>query len=51
MKDEIAGVAVKKFVELKPNMYWYLVADNSENKKTKATNKNVGVRISHNEIQ
>ena len=51
MKDEIKTVAVKKFVELKSNMYWYLVADNSENKKAKAINKNVVVRLSHNEIQ
>ena len=51
MKDETAGVAIKEFVGLKPKMYSYLVADIRENKKTKGINKNVVVRISHNEIQ
>ena len=51
MNDETAGVAIKEFVGLKPKTYSYLLADNTENKKTKGINKNVVVRISHNEIQ
>ena len=39
MKDETAGLAIKEFVELKPNMYSYLVDDNSEHKKAKGGNK------------
>ena len=34
MKDEIADVAIKDFVGLKPKMYSFLV-DNSEHKKQK----------------
>ena len=51
MNDETAGVAIKEFVGLKPKTYSYLLADNTENKKAKGINKNVVVRISHNEIQ
>ena len=51
MKDETAAVAIKEFVGLKLKMYSYLVADNREIKKAKGINKNVVVRISHNEIQ
>ena len=32
MKDETSGVAIKKFIGLKPNMYSFLVDDNSEQK-------------------
>ena len=46
MKDEIAGVAIKKFVGLKPKMYSYLVDDNSEHKKAKGVNKSVVETIS-----
>ena len=40
MKDETADVAIEEFVRLKPKMYWYLVDDNSEHKKTKGVNRN-----------
>ena len=36
MKDETAGVAIKKFVGLKPKMYLFLV-DNNEIKKQMAS--------------
>ena len=51
MKDETAGVAIEEFVGLKPKMYWYLVNDNSEHKKTKGVNRNVVATISHNEYK
>ena len=35
MKDDRAGVAIKGFVGLKPEMYSYLVNDNSEHKRQK----------------
>ena len=33
--DDTAGVAIEEFVELKPNIYPYLVDDNSKHKKAK----------------
>ena len=51
MKDETAGVAIEEFVGLKPEMYWYLVDDNSEHKRAKAVNRNVVATISHNEYK
>ena len=51
MKDETAGVAIEKFVRLKPKMYSYLVDDNSENKKVKSANKNVVATTSHNKYK
>ena len=33
MKDEITGVAIKEFVELKPKMYSFSVDDNRNHKK------------------
>ena len=51
MKDETAGVAIEEFVRLKPEMYSYLVDDNSEPKKAKGVNKNVVATISHNEYK
>ena len=48
MKDEIGGVAIEEFVELKPKMYSFLV-DNNEHKKAKGMNKNDVAAISHNE--
>ena len=51
MKDETAGVAIEKFVRLKPKMYSYLVDDNSENKKVKSANKNVVSTTSHNKYK
>ena len=32
MKDEIAGVSIEEYVGLKPNMYSYLVDDNSQHR-------------------
>ena len=48
MKDEIGGVAIEEFVELKPKMYSFLI-DNNEHKKAKGMNKNDVAAISHNE--
>ena len=33
MKDETADVAIKEFVGLKPNIYSFLVDDNSQHKR------------------
>ena len=41
IKDETPGATIKVFVILKLKMYWYLVDDNSEHKKTKGVNKNI----------
>ena len=49
MKEETDGVAIEEFAGLKPQMYSYLVDDNSEHKKAKDVNKNVVATISHNE--
>ena len=38
MKDETGGVMIEVFVELKPEMYSFLV-DNNEHKKAKGVNK------------
>ena len=47
MKDETAGVAIEKFVGLKPKMYTILVSDSSEYRKDKHVNKNVVAKVSH----
>ena len=46
IKDETGGVAIKKFVGLKPKIYSFII-DNSEHKKAKGVNKNVVTTISH----
>ena len=51
LKDETAGVAIEKFVGLKPKMYSYLVDNNSEHKKTKGVNRNIVAIMSHNEYK
>ena len=51
MKYVTVGVAIEKFVGLKPKMYSYLVDDNSEHKKAKGVNRNVLATISHNEYK
>ena len=48
MKDETAGVLIEGFVGLNPQIYSYLVDDNSEHKKGKGVNKNVVATIRHN---
>ena len=40
MKDETAGVSIKKFVGLKQTMYSVLLDDSSEHKETKRVNRN-----------
>ena len=47
--DETAGVAIEKFVVLKPKIYPYLVNDNSKHKNAKVAKGNVVATISHNE--
>ena len=51
MTDETGGVAIEEFVGLKPNMYSYLVDDNSEHKKAKGVNRNFVPTISHSEYK
>ena len=48
MKDETGSITNQEFVGLKPNMYSYLVNDNSEYRRAKGMNKNVVATISHN---
>ena len=50
-KGETSGVAIEKFVGLKPKMYSYLLDDNSEHKKAKGVNKNVVATISQNKYK
>ena len=42
---------MKNFFGLKPNIYSYLVDDNSEQKKAKHVNRNVVATISRNEYK
>ena len=51
VKDETADVVIEEFVGFKPNMYSYLVDDNSEHKKAKGVNRNIIATISHNEYK
>ena len=45
MKDETGGVAIEKYISLKPKMYSFLV-DNNKHKKAEGVNKNVVATIS-----
>ena len=49
MENEMGGIFIDKFVGLKPKMYSILLNDSSEYKKAKGINKNVVVKISHND--
>ena len=49
MRDETGGVAIEKFVGLKPKIYSFLVDDISERKTAKGVNKNVVAAINHGE--
>ena len=40
MKDETVGVAIKKFVGLKPKMHSFWLERNREHKKAKSMNRN-----------
>ena len=52
MKDETAGVAIKKFAGLKPKMYSFLVDDRKDmNKKAEGMNKIAVAIISHGEYK
>ena len=51
MKDETAGIANWKICWIKTKMYSYLVADNSEHKKSKGVNNNVIATTSDNECK
>ena len=51
VKDETADVMIEEFVGFKPNMYSYLVDDNSEHKKAKGVNRNIIATISHNKYK
>ena len=49
MRNETAGAGIEEFVGLKPKIYSFSTDDNSEHKKVKSVNKNVGKRINHKE--
>ena len=51
MKDETAGIAIEEFVGLRPNIYSYLVDDNSEHKMAKGINKSVVATICYSEYK
>ena len=51
LKDEIAGVGIKEFVELKPKMYSFLAEDNNDFKKIKGVKRNAVATINHNEYK
>ena len=50
MKDETIGVAIDKFVGLKPKMQLFLL-DKKKHKKTKGVSKSFVAAISHNEYE
>ena len=50
MKDETAGIAIKKLVGLKPKMYSFL-EDNGQHKKVKGVNRNTVSAISQNDYK
>ena len=51
MSNGMGGVAIEKFVGLKPKIYSSLVSDSSEPKNPKGVNKNLVDKISHNEYK
>ena len=50
MKDEPKGIEVEELFGLKPKIYAFLVGNN-EHEKVKCVNKNVVVKIIHNEYK
>ena len=50
MKDETAGIAIKKLVGLKPKMYSFLEG-NGQHKKVKGVNRNTVSAISQNDYK
>ena len=46
--DEMGGVAIEEFVELKPKIFSILITISSEYKKAKGVNRNVVPEIGHN---
>ena len=48
MEDQTTGTAIEKFVGKKLRMYWYLVDDNSDHRKTKGLNRNIAETINYN---
>ena len=51
MNNGMGGVAIEKFVGLKPKIYSSLVSDSSKPKNPKGVNKNLVDKISHNEYK
>ena len=51
MNDETGGVAIEKFVRLKPKIHSFLVDGNREHKKAKDVNRNVVKTIIQNEYK
>ena len=50
IKDEIGGITIEEFVQLKPKKY-SLSVDNREHKKVKDVDKNVIAAVSHHECK
>ena len=48
MKDEMHGIAIEEFAEIKPKIYLIVVNNFRAYKKAKGVNKNVVVKISPN---
>ena len=51
MEDETGGVAIKRFIGMKPKMCSFLVYDSIEHKKAKSVNKNIFATISHSKYK
>ena len=51
MVGKMKDVAIEEFAGLKPNLYSYLIDDNSEHKKAKSVIKTIVATISHNEYK
>ena len=51
MKDETAVLPIKKFVELNPKTYSFLVDDFIDHKNTKCVNQNFFAKISHHQYK
>ena len=51
MKGETSDVSIEELLWWKPEMYSFLVDDNSEPKQAKCVNRNVDTTVSHNEYK
>ena len=51
MNDKMSGISIEEFVGLNPKMYSILVSNFTEFTKARGVNKNVVIKISHNEFK